>query len=810
MPRSNRVYNKYEQQSVDTVLKMLNSSRNGLEEREANERLRRNGYNEIKEHKQSGAVKLLKKFYGPIPLMLEIVMVITFLIKDMKDFYLISALLVFNALVSFFEERKADDAVEMLEKRLSVNARVLRSGEWKQVQARELVVGDIIRLRIGDIVPADCKVISSSDLEADQSVLTGESLPVKKKASNIVYSGSIIKEGEATCIVTATGYDTYYGKTTKLVQIAGAKSHLQSTILGIARYLITFDIIVASIIFAYGILVLQESYATMLPFILVVLIASVPVALPAAFTVTMALGTKRLAERSVLVTKLDSIEETSTLNVICFDKTGTLTENRLEVKAIYTIGKHSKEEVAKAALFASRKEDNDPLDSAVIRYAEREKISTGNCKTIEFKPFQPKTKMASAKVLCNGSTLYAIKGAYSAIASMCSIGRKEKAKIEKQILFYSRLNYRNIAVAIGGEKPELIGIIALYDKPRRGAARLVSELRSLGVKVKMITGDNLLIAEEIAHEVGIGDRIADFSTLKGKSIEEMEKGINESDGFAEIFPEDKYTIVKTLQKEDYRVGMTGDGVNDAPALKQAEVGIAVENATDVAKSVAGIVLIKNGIDVIVDAIKESRRIFERMMTYTMVKVVKVIQIVLFVMVAFIVLKQVPILPFGLILLIFTNDITNIAISTDNAEYSKKPDTWNMRSISYTSLALGIVFMLITLLFIPAGIYMRLSAGAFQTFTFFMFVVTDQLLVYSLRSRKHMWDNKPSKWLAGSSVLGILAGAVFAYFGILITSIPLYAILGTIALGIAAVILFDFIKIRIYDIAGIRWHYEVIG
>jgi len=800
----------YGKQSTEKVLKELNSSTGGITDQEAKARLEKYGYNEIKEKKQSSVAKFLKKFYGPIPFMLEIVMVITFIINDMKDFYVILALLVFNAIVSFLEENKADNAVELLKKKLSVNARVLRSNTWKQVEARELVIGDIIRIRIGDIIPADCKIISESELEVDQSVLTGESMPVRKKASDIAYSGSMVKEGEATCIVTSTGYNTYYGKTTQLVQIAGARSHLQDTILSIARYLITFDIIIAVIIFIYGVFALGEAYTVMIPFMLVILIASVPVALPAAFTVTMALGTKRLAEHSALVTKLDSIEETSTLNVICFDKTGTLTENKLKVKEIYPIGKHTIDEVLRAAALASRREDNDPLDNAIIDYAHESGIDTTAYRIIEFKPFQPKTKMSSARVSFKNTTTMAMKGSYNVLAKLCKIDAKERLKLISKIESYSRLDYRNIAVASGAGKPELIGIIALYDKPRSGTAKLVDELRSLSIKIKMITGDNLQIAQEIAEEVNIGDHIADFSALKGKSTAQIENIINESDGFAEIFPEDKYMIVKALQKEGYRVGMTGDGVNDAPALKQAEVGIAVENATDVAKSVAGIVLIRNGLNVIVEAIKESRRIFERMMTYTMVKVVRVIQIVLFIMIAFMVMKQIPILPFELILLIFTNDIVNIAISTDNAEYSKKPDTWNMRSISYTSLMLGSVFLIITLMFIPLGRFFEPTIGAFQTFIFFMFVVTDKLLIYSLRNRKHIWSTKPSKWLVTSSLIGVLAGALFAYFGILITPISLYSLLLVIGLSVVAILIFDIVKIKIYDLAGIRWHYDVMG
>jgi H+-transporting ATPase len=792
--------------TLNEVFDELKSSKNGLTDSEAKARLKKYGYNEIKEKKQSRLLKFLKRFYGPIPFMLEIVMVITFIIHDMKDFYVILALLIFNAIVSFLEENKADNAIELLKKRLSVSARVLRSDSWKITEARELVKGDIIRIRIGDIVPADVRIVDESSLEIDQSVLTGESMPVKKKAGDLAYSGSIVREGEATCVVVATGYDTYYGRTTQLVQIAGTKSHLESVIMKITRYLISFDAIIAVVIFAFGIFGIHESYATMVPFILIILIASVPVALPAAFTVTMALGTKRLAEKSVLVTKLDSIEETSTLNTICFDKTGTLTENKMEVKEIFPIGKHTKEEVLRAALLASRKEDNDPIDNAIIQYARESNVSTEGYVVREFFPFQPKTKMSSAKVLFKGKLITAMKGAYSVIQKVGNIDSGLHKAMQSKIDEFSRFNFRTIAVASGQKKPEVLGIIALYDKPRDGVNRLIEELSSLSIDIKMLTGDNLQIAEEIAKEVGINKNIVDFSELKGKSAAQVEDEIEHSGGFAEIFPEDKYLIVKSLQKSNNRVGMTGDGVNDAPALKQADVGIAVENATDVAKSVAGIVLIKNGLNVIIDAVKESRKIFERMMTYAMLKIVKVIQIVLFIMIAFMLLKQIPILPFELILLIFTNDIVNITISTDNAEYSKKPDTWNMRSISHMSLALGAVALLLTLVFIPVGRYIEPTIGEFQTFIFFMFVVTDNLLLYSLRNRKYIWSTRPSKWLVVSSLVGISAGALIAHYGFFITPISLLSLLVVIALSFALILVFDLVKSIVYKGIGIRHHF----
>ncbi|MGC8628931.1 MAG: plasma-membrane proton-efflux P-type ATPase [Candidatus Micrarchaeia archaeon] len=798
----------FREMSLDEAFRQLNASRKGLSEENAKQRLEKYGCNEITEKKKSKAVEFAKKFYGPIPFMLEIVAVITFLIKDLKDFYIIAALLVFNAIVSFLEENKADNAIELLKKRLSVTAKVLRSGKWKVMEAKYLVKGDIIRVRIGDIVPADAKVIEENDLEIDQSVLTGESLPVRKKIGSIAYSGSIVREGEATCLVVATGYDTYYGKTTQLVKIAGTKSQLEGIILKIVKYLIAFDAVISVFLFAFGIF-LGEPYAILIPFTLVIIIASVPVALPAAFTVTMALGTKRLADKSVLVTKLEAIEDTSSLDTVCFDKTGTLTENKMEVNEVFAIHGHTETEVVKTALLASRKEDKDPIDTAIIAYANAHGISVKNYAIKKFVPFQPKTKMSSSIALLNGKTMVAVKGAYPVVEKLSSVSSEEARMLKAKVAEYSQRNYRTIAVALknDGARQGIIGIIALYDKPKPGADKLINELSVLGIDSKMLTGDNLQIAQEIAKEVAIRQKIEDFSEIKNERNESLEKAIESSGGFANIFPEDKYTIVKILQKRGHRVGMTGDGINDAPALKQADVGIAVANATDVAKSVAGIVLLKNGLDVIIDAVKESRRIFERMVTYTMVKIVKVIQILLFILTAFVFLRKIPILAFELILLIFTNDITNIAVATDNAEYSKRPDTWHIKSLTKSSLALGIAFFLLTLTFLPVGLFLEPTIQKFQTFVFLTFVVTDQLLLQSLRNRQRLFINRPSTWLVFSSILGIAVGILFAYFGIGIASVSAFSILAILAQSLAIILIFDVIKGKIYEKVGIGTHYS---
>ncbi len=770
----------------------------GLSESEAVRRREKYGLNEIVEKKRSTVAIFAMKFYGPIPIMLEIVVVLTYLLKDFKDFYIILALLLFNGIVSFFEEKRADNSIELLRNRLKVSARVLRGGTWAVKPAMELVPGDIIRIRLGDVVPADCVAITSDGLRADQSVLTGETMPSKKGVGDTVYSGSVINGGEGQCVVTSTGYSTYYGRTTQLVQEAKPKLHLQALIVGVVRYLILMDLVLVALLFAIATYVFGYSPLSLLPFIIVVVIASVPVALPAAFTVTMAVGTERLASKSVLITKLEAIEEASTVNVICFDKTGTITENRLEVKEIFTVNGASEKDVLLAASLSSRRSDNDPIDNAVLDYAARRGVDLKGFTVKKFEPFQPKTKEASAIVQHSGKTFSVSKGAVTVLLPKSDTDRKTRALLGRKTEEFSNSKFRTIAVSTQSSGvSKIVGIIALYDKPRKDSKELITELKSLGLKIKMLTGDDINIAREIAKEVGIDGKVISVSELKGKPREKVMKMVDEAEVFSEIYPEDKFTIVKVLQSQGYRVSMTGDGVNDAPALKQAEVGIAVNNATDVAKSVAAVVLEKNGIEVIVDMIKESRMIFERMMTYTITKITRVIQILFFIFIAFLLLRQMPILPFELILIIFTNDIVNISVATDHTKYSMKPDVWNLGALMRMSLLIGVSMLAVSLAFIPIARGLALGIVEFQTFAFLMINVTDNMLFYGIRARSRVFGMKPSSKLVAASIGGVAFGIFISYYGIIVHSISGFSILALLAAAVAFMTLFNVARIYIF-------------
>ncbi len=765
----------------------------GLEDAEAGRRMAKYGYNEITARKQSSLLKFLSKFVGPIPLILWAVIALSYLLGNIANLLIIAALLVFNAIVSFAEEYKADTALTLLKKRLSTNARVLRSGEWKLISARMLVPGDVIRLRAGDMVPADARILSGEGVEVDQSVVTGESLPVGKSDGDKVLSGTVVRRGEATCEVYATGYGTEYGKTARLVEMANPVSHLKLEILKIVKYLMAIDLVVVAALFLYGHYVIGMPQGELILFLLVMFIASVPIALPAAFTVSMALGAEKLADKSILVTKLSAIEEIASMNILCMDKTGTITENKIKVGEVWGIG-CSSQDVAEYAAEASREEDKDPIDHAILEYvrASRSKGAT----RLSFVPFDPSIKRTEARVMQGGRKYTVSKGAPEVIFSMCKLGTADRSAADRKILEFSAKGYRVLAVAKKTGRWGLCGVIALYDRPRPDSKGLIRELRNLGISVKMVTGDGASVAVQIARKVGLSGRIISIgaSGFGGKGLEGK---IRDADGFAGVYPKDKYVIVKSLQSGKNVIGMTGDGVNDAPALKQAEVGIAVANATDVAKGAADMVLTKSGIAVIVEAVKESRRIFERMITYTVVKIAKVIQIISFIAIIFITMGFVPITAFLLILLIFTNDLANISISTDTVGYSQRPDFWSMKQILSSAAVLGVLLLVEGLLLVPVGFgIFKISVAQFATASFLMLDISDKFTIFNARSRGWAFMSRPSSAVMGVSIIGIIAGILLSYYGIFMQGISLQLIAAIMLICIAFFFIADAVKVAV--------------
>ncbi|MQL55909.1 plasma-membrane proton-efflux P-type ATPase [Acidianus ambivalens] len=790
----------FEKMSIEETLTQLNTSLKGLTEKEAEERIKKYGYNEVKEKKESPIIKFLKKFWAPVPWMLEITIVITYILGKYLDMYIILFLLVFNSIVSFIQERRAENAVELLKQKLNVKARVLRDDQWKVIPARLLVPGDVVHIRLGDIVPADIKLFEGEVL-VDQSALTGESVPVEKGKGNVVYSGSIIRRGEASGIVIATGAKTYFGKTTELVQTAKAESHLEKLIMNIVKYLIIVDVALVIALFVFS-LAVGVKLSDVLPFSLIVLIASVPVALPATFTIAMALGSQELARKGILVTRLTASEDAASMDVLNLDKTGTITENRMRVGDPIPAEGFTKEEVVKYAYMASDEASQDPIDTAVIACLRENNIAPGNYERLEFKPFDPSTKRTEAIVKTENNVFRVVKGAPQVIAELAEVPDLKSYYSTLEEL--SKRGYRTISVAIGDKegKLKLVGILPLYDRPRKDSREFIEEIKRLNVKPKMVTGDNELIAREIARQVGIGDVICNINEIKKLEGKERIKKVEECDVFAEVFPEDKYFIVKTLQEGGHYVGMTGDGVNDAPALKQAEVGIAVANATDVAKASASMVLTHEGLIDIVEAIKTGRRIYQRMLTYTINKIIKTLQVVLFLTLSFFIVRFFVTTPFDVILLLFANDFVTMSIATDNVRYSQKPERLDAGKIVKASLILAFLVVAESFFSLWLALYLRMSINEIHTFIFDMLVFTGQFTVYMVRERRSMWSSRPSNFLLISSIFDIIFISTISVLGILVYPIPLQYVLLILGVSFGFTVIFDHIKNISFKTVGI--------
>jgi H+-transporting ATPase len=578
--------------SVPDTLDKLSASAEGLTREEVEKRLEEYGYNEITEKEVNPIVKFLGYFWGPIPWMIEIAAILSAVIHHWADFWIIAALLLVNAVVGFWQEHKAENAIELLKKRLALNAKVLRDGTWQVVPSRELVPGDIVRVRLGDIVPADIKLVSGDYVQVDESALTGESLPVEKHAEGVAYAGSIIQLGEMTAVVYATAMNTYFGKTAKLVEVARTESHFQKAVVKIGDYLIVLAASLVVLIFMVA-MFRHESLIETLQFALVLTVAAIPVALPAVLSVTMAVGAAALAKRKAIVSKLAAIEEMAGMDVLCSDKTGTLTQNKLTLSEPVPFPDYTKEEVILLGALASREEDQDPIDIAILSDAKALQTQIDRYIVTAFTPFDPVHKKTEASIRdTEGNVFKVSKGAPQVILSLAANAPQIEDAVNQRVLELAEKGYRALGVAKTNKEGEweFVGIIPLYDPPRVDSAETIRTAQNMGVQVKMVTGDHTAIAKETARLINLGTNILPSPSLVDKKDSESQRLVEDADGFAEVFPEHKYSIVECLQAKGHIVGMTGDGVNDAPALKKADVGIAVESATDAARSAADIVL----------------------------------------------------------------------------------------------------------------------------------------------------------------------------------------------------------------------------
>ena len=774
-----------EKQDINEVLRQLDASKNGLNEEQVKARQSKYGFNTVEKEKESRLKKFLSKFWSPVPWMLEATAIISYALGKRVDTYIILALLLFNSLVSFFQESKANNALELLEKKMMTNARVLRNSAWIEVQSKDLVPGDIIHCRLGDLVPADVKMMSGEIL-VDQSALTGESNAVSKVAGGLLYSGSVLKRGEATGVVVSTGSKTFFGKTAELVKVAKSDSHLEKLILSIVKYLIAIDVALVISLFIFSLIYGVSIYNT-IPYLLVVLIASVPVALPATFTIASAYGAIDLSQKGALVTRLSAIEDAASMDAICFDKTGTLTQNKLSVSDPVVYGVNMKEMLLYAVL-ASDVSSQDSIDLAVLDHARRAGVDSKDYKIKKFVPFDPSTKRTAAVAQGKGMIISVTKGAPQVILELSK--QVEKESVLRKVEELATKGFRSIGVArsVNGEDYEFCGLIPLHDTPRDDSAGLIKRIRELGIRPRMITGDSKPIALEIAREIGMGEKICEIPASS-----DGEWDVEDCDAFAEVLPEDKFNLVKALQKKKHITGMTGDGVNDAPALKQAEVGIAVSTATDVAKASASIVLTHQGIMDIVSAVEDGRKIFQRMLTYTLNKIIKTMQVAFFLTISFFIYGFFVTTPFDVILLLFANDFATMAIATDNVRFSNKPEKWNVRSLVGSSIGLSAFVIAEAFFVLWTATELNLTLGQIQTYIFDMLVFSGQFTVYMVRERKRFWSSRPSKWLLLASICDIIFISAISATGILVTAIPIEYVLLVLVIAFAVMVAADNFK-----------------
>ncbi len=801
----------------------------GLTQEEAKERLKKYGPNTIEEKEESWMHRLFRRFWGPIPWMIEIAAILSAMVKHWEDFTIITILLVFNAAIDFYQESKALNALKVLKDKLARKALVKRDGQWSEVDAKEIVPDDIVKIKIGDIVPADVKLLEGDYLSVDQSALTGESLPVTKKPGDTVYANAIIKKGECIAQVVETGERTYFGKTVKLVAKAEneERSHFQEMVIKVGNFLIAVTLVMVSIIIYFGV-VRGQSILDLLEYALILTVAAIPVALPAVLTVTMAAGAKTLAGMQAIVSRLSAIEELAGMDILCSDKTGTLTQNKMTINDPYTVGDVTPEDLLFTAALASKEENNDPIETPIYEYLKKTKTYEAlKDYTLEkFTPFDPVSKRTESIVIKDNKTYAVTKGAPQVIIEMCDESEFDKKAAYAAVESFAKKGFRTLGVAkkeVTEEKYHFMGLVPLYDPPREDSKEVIADAKAHGVEVKMVTGDNVAVAQYIAGILDIGTEIRDIKALRGQTTEEylflaevisealykklepekvtdeevrkfgkeisqeVEKllmnrplpknsikqheseiieAIEKSHGFAQVFPEDKYYIVDKLQKANHIVGMTGDGVNDAPALKKADCGIAVSGATDAARASADLVLLAPGLKVINDAIKIARITFERMQSYTIYRITETIRVILLFALTISIFDFYPITAIEIILLALFNDLPILAIAYDNTKLRRYPVRWDMKEVLVLSTWLGVAGVLSSFLLFWLVYYVwQVNAELTQTIFFAKLIIAGHGTLYNTRRDDWFWKRPwPNPILWNASLWSAVAAVIIAVYG----------------------------------------------
>jgi H+-transporting ATPase len=765
----------------------------GLSEHEANRRLAQHGPNTTSDVEPPAWRILLGKFIAPVPCLLETAIALQLILGEYIEASVIAVLLVFNAVLGLFQEGRARATLDALKSRLALNASVLRDGTWKVVPAAELVEGDVVKLTLGSVVAADVRLGQGAVL-LDQSMLTGESLPIDAGPGSETYAGALVRRGEAVAEVIATGERTKFGRTAELVRTAKVVSSQQKAVLRVVLYLAAVNGTLAVLLIAFA-WYIQLPLAEIIPLSLIAILASVPVALPATFTLAGAVGAQALGRRGVLPTRLSAVDEAATMNVLCVDKTGTLTRNELAIAAVVPVDGCSEADVLMWARLASSDGGLDPVDGAVRASASSQHFAAMP-QLVKFVPFDPNAKMAEALVRdANGKELSVVKGAFAYVAAVARPSDGSAAKASQ----LEAEGFRVLGVAVGPEDSlRLVGLLALSDPPRPEAAECITKLKSMGVSMVMVTGDAAATAGVVAKAIGLEGRVAPSRTI----IEPLAP--NDYAVFAGVLPEDKFKLVKAFQRSGFTVGMCGDGANDAPALRQAQLGIAVSTATDVAKSAAGLVLTEPGLTGIVSAVTEGRIAFQRILTYTLRSIVHKVRQVSYLAIGLIITGHAILTPMLVVISMITGDFLAMSSTTDNVRPSAKPNAWKIGSLTIAGVVMGLfdlAFCVAVLLYGKA--YLQLDIDSLRTLTLVNNVCNGQAVYYVVRERRRMWSSRPSAIVVACSVADLLIVPTLALTGTLMAPLSFRIVAGVFATAVVFAFVLDVVKAIVFRMLGMR-------